>query len=168
MSDDLINTCALFFFLITLDDKIATEATIKTIRTFKQKYQKPSTPVNQSSLAEEQAKTFSRDMEILIKLCLQEWEYIRTHFRKERIQIINTKSLHWPEHIDLNPWKEFQKQAPEKELIAVTWVHVLGISESLLAQCLNQSEGTVRYRVGNGLVFLGQLNRPNISALQFS
>lgn len=164
MSDELINTCALFFFLITLDDKIATEATIKTIRTFRQKHSKPSS----TPASDELTKSQSQDIEILVKLCLQEWDSIRTHFRKERIQIINTKSLHWPEHIDLNPWKEFQKQAPEKELIAVTWVHVLGISEALLAHCLNQSEGTVRYRVGNGLVLLGQLNRPNISALQFS
>lgn len=177
MSDDLINTCALFFFLITLDDKIATDATIKTIRTFKQKYSKPAATASfksaRSSTNSEESSgmptsSYSQDIEILVKLCLQEWESIRIHFRKERIQIINTKSLHWPEHIDLNPWKEFQKQAPEKELIAVTWVHVLGISEAILAHCMNQSEGTVRYRVGNGLVLLGQLNRPNISALQFS
>lgn len=165
MSDELINTCALFFFLITLDDKIATEATIKTIRTFKQQHSKSS---SSTSSPNELAASHTQEIEKLVKLCLQEWEYIRTHFRKERIQIINTKSLHWPEHIDLNPWKEFQKQAPEKELIAVTWVHILGVSEALLAHCLNQSEGTIRYRVGNGLVLLGQLNRPNISALQFS
>jgi len=162
MLEELISTCALFYFLITLDDKIATDATIRTLRLFKQN--------NKLKIQSAQNENFknSSEMESLIKLCLQEWHQIRIHFRKERIQIINTKSLHWPEHIDLNPWKEFQKNAPEKELVAVTLVHVLGISESLLARCLNQSEGTIRYRVGNGLALLGQMNRPNISSLQFS
>jgi len=151
MSDELINTCALFFFLVTLDEKIATKSSVRVISLFKQNYASDPSP-----------------LERLIKLCLQEWSLIRTQFRKEQLQIIKTKSLRWPEHLDLNPWKEFQKHAPDKELVAVTWVHVLGISESIIAKCLNQSEGTIRYRVGNGLALLGQLNRPNISSLQFS
>lgn len=166
MSDESIKVSALFYFLITLDDKIATEAAAKTLKLFNQKFNPPTS--KQIKFIPRESLSPSEEMKALIQLCLQEWRQIKTHFQKERIQIINTKSLHWPEHIDLSPWKEFQKQAPEQELIAVTWVHVLGVSESLLASALNQSEGTIRYRVGNGLSLLGQLNRPNISSLQFS
>lgn len=158
MTDEIISKCTLFFFLLTLDDKIATETTIKSIQELKR-----------VQLQRVGASAFENsDLEPLIKICMKEWFHIRQRYKKEQIQIINTKALNWPEHIDLNPWKEFQKQAPENDLIAVTWVHVLGVSELTLARCLNLSEGTIRYRVGNGLSLLGQLNRPNISTLQFT
>lgn len=158
MSDDLISKCALFFFLLTLDDSIANEATSKTLKLFKKQIRNiPG------------ASAFnSTNIESLIELCLKEWLVIRPKLRREQIKLISSKALKWPEHIDLNPWKEFQKYVPENELIAVIWVHVLGVSEATLARCLNVSEGTVRYRVGRGLSLLGQLNRPNISSLQFT
>lgn len=158
MTDELITKSALFFYLLTLDDKITTEATAKTLETLRTQGQQKA------------GASFIDDsnLESIIKCCLWQWQKIRTHFRKEQIQIISTNALRWPDHIDLNPWKEFQKRAPESELIAVTWVHILGVSETLLARCMNVSEGTIRYRVGNGLSLLGQLNRPNISSIQFS
>lgn len=158
MTDDLISKCALFFFLLTLDDQKAIDITIKTLKLFKRQ---------QRQVAGASAFN-STDLELLIKLCLIEWQEIRTRLKRDQIQIIGSKALKWPEHIDLNPWKEFQKHAPENELIAVIWVHVLGIPEASLARSLNLSEGTVRYRVGKGLSLLGQLNRPNISSLQFT
>ncbi len=158
MTDELITKSALFFFLLTLDDKITTEATSKALEALRDQGQ----PKAGASFFDDS------NLESLIKCCLAQWQKIRSHFRKEQIQVISTTALRWPEHIDLNPWKEFQKRAPENELIAVTWVHIIGVPEAVLARCMNVSEGTIRYRVGNGLSLLGQLNRPNISSIQFS
>ena len=65
-------------------------------------------------------------------------------------------------------WKDFKKKCSENELVAVVVVHILGLSESALARCMKVKEGTIRYRVAHGLALLGQLNRPGLSALQFS
>jgi hypothetical protein len=158
MTDELISKSALFFFLLTLDDKLATEATTKTIENVRSRLHRRAG----ASVSE------NPDLETLVRCCLEYWQIARYRFRKEQIQLVNSRALRWPDHIDLNPWKEFQKRAPEAELIAVTWVHVLGIPEALLARCLNVSEGTIRYRVGNALALLGQLNRPIMSSIQFS
>lgn len=158
MTDDLISKCALFFFLLTLDDNTADEATTKIIKSFKKQVQKISG-----------ASAFnSTNIDTLIGLCMKEWFILRRRTHRDHIKLISSKSLKWPEHVDLNPWKEFQKFAPENELLSVIWVHIIGVSEAQLARCLGVSEGTIRYRVGNGLSLLGQLNRPNLSTLQFT
>lgn len=155
MTDEIYSKSALFFFLLTLDDKIAIEESTKTIEQIKYQIEQNS----KNSALE------NYNILIMISCCLNQWKILRTKFHKDHIQIITSKALTWPEHLDLNPWKEFQKRAPENELIAVTWVHLLGISESILAKCLNVSVGTIRYRVGKGLSLLGQLNRPNVSSI---
>jgi hypothetical protein len=158
MPDEIIGKSALFFFLLTFNDRIATDATVKIIEVIK----------NRSSRRTGASSVEDTNLECMIECCMEHWQTLHTRFSKEKVQIVSSKLLQWPEHIDLNPWKEFQKRAPENELIAVTWVHVLGIPEQILARALKVSEGTIRYRVGKGLSLLGQLNRPNISSLQFT
>lgn len=159
MTDEIFCKSALFFFLLTLDDKVATEATFKTIDMIRARLSARGPLAHQNS---------EIALETLVRCCIEHWSLVRFRFQKDKIQVINSKALIWPNHIDLNPWKEFQKRASENDLMAVTLVHVLGIPETLLARCLNVSEGTVRYRVGNGLALLGQLNRPSSGAIQFS
>lgn len=156
MTDELISKSALFFYLLALDDKIATSAVQKVLELFQAQQRLQSKALDHN------------DLEVIIKLCLNHWQKIKPHLKKDRLHLISTKNIKWPEHLDLNPWKEFQKLAPENELIAVIWVHILGVPESLLARCLNTTEGTIRYRVGNGLSLLGQLNRPSINSSQFT
>lgn len=158
MTDEIYTQSALFFFLLTLDDRVATEATVKTIELIRHRLAAKGPHADNPQVAKE----------ILVRSCLESWTLVRFRFQKEQIKVINSKTLVWPHHIDLNPWKEFQKRASENDLMAVTFVHVLGIPEAIVASCLNISEGTIRYRVGHGLSLLGQLNRPSTNSLQYS
>jgi hypothetical protein len=156
MTDELINKSALFFYLLTLDDKLATEATRKALELMQVRGNKKIVPSQES------------EVELMLKCCLEEWFKLRPRLHKDQTQVTTTTALRWPEHLDLNPWKEFQKRAPEPELIAVACVHVLGFSEATLARCLNLTDGTIRYRIGKGLALLGQLNRPGAGLFQYS
>jgi DNA-directed RNA polymerase specialized sigma24 family protein len=159
MTDEVISKSALFFFLLTLDDKLAQQATQKSLEEFSLR---SKAPFSGASFEE------NPELEIALQCCLRQWQLVRSQFRKEQSQILMSSWLRWPEHVDLNPWKEFQKKCPENEFLAVTCVHVLGYSEATLARCLGVSEGTVRYRVGIGLTLLGQLNRPTMSSIPYS
>lgn len=158
MSDEIIVKSALFFFLLTLDEKATQEATEKALYKFK---------LRAPAISENTAPTSSH-WETALDCWLEEWQFVRKNFRRTQSQVIMSKSLRWPENLDLGPWKEFQKRAPENELIAVLCIHVIGLPEEMLARSLKISEGSVRYRVGRGLTLLGQLNRPNISSIQYS
>lgn len=158
MTDEMYSQSALFFFLLTLDDRVATDATIKAIELIRLRLTAKGVHAENPQIA----------MEIMVRGCLECWTLVRFRFQKEQIKIVNSKALIWPHHIDLSPWKEFQKRAGENDLIAVALVHVLGVPENIVASCLNVSEGTIRYRVGRGLSLLGQLNRPSTSPIQYS
>lgn len=158
MTDEIIRKSALFFFLLTLDDQLARTATAKALTALKLRLKQRS-----GASAHEDS-----DLETALQCCLEQWNSIKPLVSSEKTKLINTKSLLWPEHIDLNPWKDFKKKCSEPELIAVIGIHVLGLSEATLSRCLKVSEGTIRYRVGHGLSLLGQLNRPTVSSIQFS
>lgn len=158
MTDEIIRKSALFFFLLTLDEDLserATENALLALR-YRLKEQAGASAFEDSNL------------ELAIKCCLEQWQLIRSQSNHEQPQIINIKALQWPEHIDLNPWKDFQKKCSESELLSVICVHILGLPEAALARCLRVSEGTIRYRVGNALALLGNLNRPSIGDIQYS
>jgi len=65
-----------------------------------------------------------------------------------------------PEGLDLGPWKEFQKQAQEDELLCLIWSKILKIADEDISMGLGVSVGTLRYRVGRALRKLGTLSNP--------
>ncbi|MEY4617490.1 MAG: hypothetical protein RJB66_2450 [Pseudomonadota bacterium] len=158
MTDEIIRKSALFFLLLTLDEEFSKEATRQAL-------------IELSNRLKEQAGASAledSDLELAIRCCIEQWKLTRSQVYSNQSQLISIKALQWPEHIDLNPWKEFQKKCSENELLAVICVHILGLSEGALARCLRVSEGTIRYRVGSALALLGQLNRPSIGNIQYS
>lgn len=65
-----------------------------------------------------------------------------------------------PKGFDLGPWKEFQKNATEDELLVIIWSKILGINDEDIAQALGITEGTVRYRMARALRKLGAMTQP--------
>lgn len=131
---------AMFFFFALLDEKKAIGATSKAIKEFRKLHaKKPEIPVNIH----------------IIQASLKIWSKHHVDFYKGRQNLSFSSEWILPQGFDLNPWKEFQKNAPEVELIAVIWSKILKISEKEIAIAQNLSEGTLRYRIGKGLALLG-------------
>jgi DNA-directed RNA polymerase specialized sigma24 family protein len=64
-----------------------------------------------------------------------------------------------PQTLDFAPWKEFQKKAPEEELLALVWSKALNFTDEEISQGLGLTEGTLRFRVGRALRKMGTFCR---------
>lgn len=62
-----------------------------------------------------------------------------------------------PEKIDVGMWREYQKVATRDEMLALIWSKLLHISDAEIAEGLQISLGTARFRVGKSLRALGQM-----------
>lgn len=65
------------------------------------------------------------------------------------------KGFVFPVGFDLSLWISFQSAGDPKEVEAVLLSKVLGFTDDEIAQGLQVTPGTVRYRVGRGLRQLG-------------
>lgn len=140
LGDTEVRALALFFFFASLDEIRAREAASKAADEYER-------------LAKRDP---SLDPGIGVVLASQKvWEQVRTRTARGRPHYTPDSGWLLPERSDLGHWKEFQKSAPEDELLAVIWVHILGYSEVKVAAALGLTVGTLRYRVGRGLRKLG-------------
>ncbi len=116
--------------------------------------------------------TFSSSAKVIAQLDSHNWmgvghrvEWVRAlHRAKSRMR--NSAAPAWtggalpqsvtiPSELDLSAWATFLNSAHAEEAEAVLLSQILGFSEAEIAQGLDVSEGTVRYRVGRGLRHLG-------------
>ncbi len=56
----------------------------------------------------------------------------------------------------LNSWTYFLAHLRHEEYLALIWSEVFSISSFDLAQALNESQGTIQYRLQKGLIKIGQ------------
>lgn len=137
----------LYFYLATLNEKQSTENAIKASKLFQ---------IRQK----EEKNKFDAEIAV-VQICTSIFGETFTENKEKQFAIMNASVLSWPDHLDLTPWREFQKRSSVQERLTVLWVNVLEIEVTKLATALNLTEGTIRYRLGKGLSLLGQLNRPN-------
>ncbi len=142
LGDSEIRALALFFFFASLDDTRAKEAASKA--------------------ADEFERLVRRNPEIervaaVVLASSKVWNQNRGKFPRGRPQYSTDSGWLLPVEPDLGHWKEFQKTAPEDELLAVIWVHILGYKEDQVSRALGLTGGTLRYRVGRGLRKLGNV-----------
>ena len=149
MGDSEVRALALFFFFASLDEYRAKETASKA--------------------ADEYERLLKKDPKLdpavgVILASFKIWNQFKSKISRGRPQFSNESGWLFPERVDLGHWKEFQKTAPEDELLAVIWVHLLGFSEEQVSKALGLTEGTLRYRVGRGLrklgTFLAATGRP--------
>lgn len=148
MSDSDVRAISLFFYFVFLDDRKAQEAAgIATDLFLKRSKKIGNSPTGS----------------LIVSCTNQVWQKMRTKIVRGRPTLSGETGWHPPQGLSLAPWREFQKAAPEEELIALTWSRILRIPDSEIAKGLETSVGTVRYRVGKGLHHLGELSRSTLA-----
>ncbi|MFN7727681.1 MAG: RNA polymerase sigma factor [Bdellovibrio sp.] len=151
MGDSEVRALALFFFFASLDEYRAKETASKA--------------------ADEYERILKKDPKIdpavgVILASYKVWIQFKSKIPRGRPQFSNESGWLFVDKIDLGHWKEFQKTAPEDELLALIWVHILGFSEEQVSRALGLTEGTLRYRVGRGLRKLGTFLAPTGRSLK--
>jgi len=135
ITDELVRSIALFYFLSFLDEKVAVEASEKAITQLKAR-----------------GKSDDRSVVRLLWQCFEQFskQVARRPLRTE-------PDIAWavPPHLDLTPWAKFQQEAGKNELIAVLLSRVLGFTDESIAAGLGISVGTARHRIGKGMRHLG-------------
>jgi DNA-directed RNA polymerase specialized sigma24 family protein len=146
ISDDLVRGIALFFLFSLMDEKAALLAAQKVVATLKAQ-QKPREKSDSSESASRVA---------LIKILRKTFEQQRKLQPRNRPTAPPSEA--WvlpPELADVKPWQKFQKDAADVEIVAVVLSRILGMTDHEIAEGLNISLGTARYRVGKGMRHLG-------------
>lgn len=145
MTDSEVRAIALFFFFALLDDKKAIEA---------------------ASIASDhcarllRGKTQLSPSQAVVVSCFQVWSKLRSQIHRGRPTLAHELGWLSFQETNLGPWKEFQKTAPEDELIAMIWSRILKIPDRDIALALDLPEGTIRYRVGKALKRIGKSVQP--------
>jgi hypothetical protein len=145
MTDAEVRAIALFFFFALLDEKKSIEA---------------------AGLAADQCakllkdKTATSTSQAVVLSTYSVWKKLRAQLYRGRPTL--AQEIGWLsfQETNLGPWKEFQKVAPEDELITMIWSRLLRIPDRDIASALELPEGTVRYRVGRALKRIGSSVQP--------
>lgn len=142
MTDKDVKALALFFFYVVLDDRRALQLASTAADLLSQKLAKA--PDSKNSI-------------VLVIAAQAIWEKFRHRWARGRPHFSSDAGWLLPEDIDLSAWKEFQKTAPEDELLTLVWSKIVRISDEDISAALGLSQGTVRYRVGRALKKMGAL-----------
>ena len=147
MSQESYRSIANFFFFAFLDEALALESATRISAQFKTRMQNQST------------NTQTQNDALIVYLTNQAFQSHRKHLYKGHSLISQEGGWLLPEGLDLSAWKQFHKEVPDQEMLAVLWSQILGLSDAAISEGLGVTAGTVRYRVGHGLRKLGAIHR---------
>ncbi len=140
MTEVDVKSIALFFYFAFLDDKKAIEASVQALAFGREKKQKaPQT----------------KDVVILVSATKTIWDKNKSRVNRGRPNTSIESGWVVPDEVDLGPWREFQKNASEDELLTVIWSKILKIDDNDISEGLSITQGTIRYRLGRALRKLG-------------
>jgi hypothetical protein len=159
ITDEQARRIALFFLFSLVDEKVALQAAHKAAAQVKAlSTPKPGsgpTPPDNSPQASNAA---------IIAILRKGFDQHRKLLPRNRPMIEPDSSWVLPTHagkasdlkyIDIQGWFRFQKDSSYTEIVAVVLAKILGFDEYDIAEGLNISIGTVRYRIGKGVRQLG-------------
>lgn len=144
MKLDQVRSIALFFALGLMDQKSAQQAAQKTIASLKAKFgDRPSSP---------DATLWSTAA--VLSECRKQW---KTHARSLPGHRVRTGDEHFviPSDFDLQVWRRYQKDAPEEDVMATLMKNLFHATDEELAEGLQTSVGTIRFRLGKSVRQLG-------------
>ncbi len=144
MSESDVKSVALFFYFAFLDDKKAIEASTQALAICRDK--KSSNPNINSDVA-------------IVAATHAIWNKYKLRIVRGRPNSSVESGWLVPSSVDLGPWREFQKNATQDELLAVIWSKILNISEENISVGLGITQGTIRYRLGRALRKLGSMTQ---------
>jgi hypothetical protein len=140
MSDSDVKCITLFFFFTMLDERLALRAASETLELCLRRLE--STPKIKPNV-------------LIVSATTKIWTKYRKGLTRGRPQFSLESGWRIPDSVDFSPWKEFQKKAPEEELLALVWSKILHFSDEDISQGLGLTEGTLRFRVGRALRKMG-------------
>lgn len=147
MKEAQIRSVALFFFYTFLDKSLALKATVEAIALYDKRLKK--------------RETHGPTEPLLVYSTYKVW---KKYSKKRNIKAddFNISAEGWiiPQGIRLEPWREFVKDADAELYLAVIWSQLLNFTDKDISEGLGITEGSVRYRIGNGLKLLGQMVPP--------
>lgn len=144
ITDEQVRWIALFFLFALLDEKTALAAAETAAAQVK------ALPVPEGPLVDESARRVS-----LISILRKVFETNRKALARNRPLVMSEGVWTLPEGIDLRGWTKFQKDSSDGEVIAVILSKLLSFTDYEIAEGLNISIGTARYRIGKGMRQLG-------------
>lgn len=140
MDELAIRDIALFFFFCLLDEEKARDLSFRAVDEY----------------YELKRKNISDKLPTLVvRATLKIWNKYHSKFEKGRPQITKQMGWSWPHDINFGPWMEYQKNAIPDEFIVCIWSFFLKYSDQDIADGLQLTTGTVRYRLGHSLKKMG-------------
>lgn len=152
MIDTEVHAVAKFFFLTLRDYRVAHEATKRSL--FRLHKIQKNTTTQEDNLSEVVAVTYKYWK--LFHKPKQKPFFLALPSKANELTTTQENKFFIPKELNISAWNQFIKDSKEDELLLVTWSKILNISDADIARGLGLSEGTVRYRVGNGLKKLGK------------
>ncbi len=143
-TDKFIEKIALFYHFSFLDEVRAQAATEKTIKKYRREY-------FAAQLVRKELSSVD-----FVRLTTEQLAKEKKNVRPTNLAFTSGE-LVLPEKSNFGPWFEFRKLADDKDFIAVLYSRVVGITEGCIAQGMNLSQGTVRFRIAKGLKILGRI-----------
>jgi hypothetical protein len=150
MSESDIKAIALFFFFTTLDENVAVLCSSDAYEHARKKIEKD--------------KNLNPAVVVTIS-CIYSWKKNRKKIFRGRPQYTPDSGWLIPNNLNMGSWTEFQKFAPEDELIAIVLSKILCIDDEAVSIALGITQGTIRFRVGRALKRLSQYLNQNSNPL---
>lgn len=140
-----IKSVSLFFFFMLLDEDLAERASKDVLEALRSKFKKKS------------ERVASEPEVVLIHQCLFEFKRLKQMQALNRGSLVNKTKFILAPGVNVGAWRQFHRECPEDEILALVLSQVVGFDDRMISQGLGVSEGTVRYRIGRGLRQLGEL-----------
>jgi DNA-binding CsgD family transcriptional regulator len=147
MSDSDIRALALFFYFALLDDRKAIELAISAVGVCAEK--KKRYPNMKSSVA-------------IVTATAKIWDEMYLKIQRGLPNTSVESGWVLAPGLDMGPWREFQKNATHDELVCVIWSRILNFSDQDIADGLELTTGTVRYRLARAFRKLGGMTHQNL------
>ena len=146
VTEEQVRWIGLFFLFSFMDEKTALLATHRTVAHLK-------ATVAADREAEEGKTVITRD--VLIKTLRKMFDQHRRLLPRNRPTTQPESVWRLPDHFDIAAWSKFQKDSSDGEVVAVVLSRVLRFTDDEIAEGMNLSLGTVRYRLGKAIRQLG-------------
>lgn len=139
LTDEQARGIALFFLFTLLDEKTALAAAHKAVAAAKAAAPKPSKSPSETTIV----------------------TILRKNFDSHRKQLPRNRTIEMPTRwkfpagVDPLAWSKFHKDSSDAEIVAIALSQILKYPEDAIAEGLNVSVGTLKYRIAKGMRQLG-------------
>jgi hypothetical protein len=157
LPDQLIEKVVVYFYLFFLDGEKTRLATLRAFRDWKNRPLKSNKNMSPDEIATYVVR--------LTRFAAEEKEIaVRKGLGSAGVQKKKSNQVHplldlieLPQGSNWGPWFEYSKQAEVQEYSTAIYGAILNLPDSVVAEQLNVTIGTVRHRVSKALLTLGEM-----------